>query len=207
MKRLLAILAALALAGPAYAADLGVAPIFKAQPTACIQTNCTGFYAGVNGTFEVSSLNVLGAGLSNAATLADFGVHAGYEVWNGKWFAAAEVRVMGDVTGNGGSSNRLTTMELVKAGYSLSGLFSLGAASGAAPASITLPPDLASSLITPYLIFGQEQVGKIGHAVGGFGAQLLVSKNNTVSIDYLNAPAVNNMPVVNSVMLSIDHHF
>jgi hypothetical protein len=95
-------------------------------------------------------------------------------------------------------------MELVKVGYSLSSLFGQASTTSS---PIQLPVDLAAALITPYFITGEQQIGKISHPVGGFGVQLLVSQNNTLSLDYLNAPAINNTPVVNSLMFNFDHHF
>jgi hypothetical protein len=79
-KFFLTILASLVLAGQAMAADLSLKPVWKAPVSVpCTIINCSGFYGGLDGIFAVSNLNPLGAGLSNSATLTNFGGHFGYQ--------------------------------------------------------------------------------------------------------------------------------
>src|SRR5580693_2604728 len=94
MRRLLLTTTALvALAAPAFAADLAPVPFLKAPtPNVCTLTSCTGFYLGVNVQEQGGQFNLLSNGVGGLAQ-NDFamGLQAGAEIYNGQWRLGFEV--------------------------------------------------------------------------------------------------------------------
>src|SRR5947209_18566166 len=95
MTRTLKILPALLALGtvPAIAADLPVATKAPAYVPTCTVANCTGFYIGGHIEGEGSNADIIGSGINGSifAGGAGLGIHAGYQLWNGQFFAAGEV--------------------------------------------------------------------------------------------------------------------
>jgi opacity protein-like surface antigen len=202
----------------ALAADLPVkAPVAAAPITYCTLTSCTGFYAGGDLLESGGSFNVIGTGISGLASndLA-LGGHAGYELWNGKWYLAAEggadygIVQKGLIPG-GGNSALWDVYGLVKIGYSLASVFGATPAAGSTP---TLPQSLTSALLAPYIILGVwDRPWGAGFASGA-GVQALLATNWTLSVDYINVNYNNASvnPIVNQqseniIRGAVDYHF
>lgn len=142
----------------AVAADLGSQPMAAKAPvyTGCVINNCTGLYAGVGLSGNGTNADIIGSGLSQSvfAAGAQVDLHAGYQFWNGTYFAAIEAGIGYQFT-NGGAiqfnGNQLTGYEIVKLGVSLSGLLNTGAS------PIAIPAALSSALMSPYVAVGAIQ--------------------------------------------------
>ena len=217
MKRLLLGLSLAALSvSVAQAADLPV----KASPLApvpyCTNMSCTGFYGGLTIAESGGSFNVISTGLQGVASNnLNIGGDAGYELYNGVWYLAAEVDGVYGVVSNGtlpggGNSNQWGFGALGKIGYSLASIFG-----GGTPANPpTLPASLAQNVISPYVILGVwDRPWGAGFA-SGVGIQALLMQNWTLSVDYLhvnyNNAAINpnlNQQTEDMVMAHIDRHF
>jgi opacity protein-like surface antigen len=218
MKRLLLGLSLAALSvSVAQAADLPV----KAPPLApvpyCTNMSCTGFYGGLTIAESGGSFNVISTGLQGVASNnLNIGGDAGYELYNGVWYLAAEVDGVYGVVSNGtlpgmGNTNQWGFGALGKIGYSLASIFNGGAQPSNPP---VLPASLAQNVISPYIILGVwDRPWGAGFA-SGVGIQALLLQNWTLSVDYLhvnyNNAAVNanlNQQTEDMVMAHVDRHF
>lgn len=190
MKRtaILGIIVALALAAPAYAAD--VLPIKAAPlraPSPCIPTACTGFYLGVNLSGAMTNADVIGNGVNGslAAGGQSIGLQGGYQFASGGWFWGGEVQANYIVNTNSiltnGAATRYRVGEYLKVGTQLANLLSLGGASIAAPG---VPSAFTASVISPYVLFGAVQSG-IGQGwATGAGVEFAVTQNWFVDTRY-----------------------
>lgn len=202
------------------AADLKLPQFPIKAPAATVQctlTTCTGFYLGADIIQDGQNFNVISTGLQGLAQNdLGFGGHAGYELWNGKWFFAAEAGGDYSVSRAGalpGSGNRglWDVYGLGKVGYSLSQVFGAAQSGQASP---TLPASLASALMTPYVILGVwDRPWGAGFASGA-GVQALLANNWTLSVDYIHVDYnnANVNPIVseqteNILKASVDYHF
>lgn len=199
----------------AYAADLAL----KATPPVpyCTNTSCTGFYGGLTIAESGGSFNVISTGLQGVASNnLNIGGDAGYELYNGVWYLAAEVDGVYGVVANGtlpgmGNTNQWGFGALGKIGYSLASLFTGGATPANPP---VLPASLAQNVISPYIILGVwDRPWGAGFA-SGVGIQALLLQNWTLSVDYLhvnyNNVTVNpnlNQQTEDMVMAHVDRHF
>lgn len=187
MKKILMATVAMLIGGSAFAADLriplkaAVAPVVQ-----CSIDYCVSWYAGLGIIGAGSNLNVFGNGLNGSlnanGTLMD--VHAGYRMWNGKFYLGGEIAgtydMAGGTTGLGMSfSDRLAGMELVKVGGSLNAL--LGNQQ-----PIVFPAALAPYLMSLYGIMGAKQRMGANGIVGGAGAEFVITPNTTINLEYLN---------------------
>jgi opacity protein-like surface antigen len=219
MRKILGILGALLLGSTAaMAADLPVKapPLVPVPPVVyCTTTACTGFYGGLTVAESGGSFDVISSGLGGiASNNINIGGDAGYEIYNGVWYLAAEVDAVYGVVANGnlpggGNTNQWGIGALGKVGYSLASLF--GGTPGAPP---TLPASLAQNVISPYVILGVwDRPWGAGFA-SGVGIQALLMQNWTLSVDYLhvnyNNAAINpnlNQQTEDMVMAHVDRHF
>lgn len=219
MRKLLLATAVACLASSAWAADLPTkAPTSVPYLTQqCTIQSCSGLYVGADILESGSSFNLVSTGLSGIAQ-NDFamGGHAGYQFWNGQWFAAVEgggdygIVQNGQIPG-GGNSGLWDAYGLTKLGYSLSSIFGAAATSTATP---TLPQQLMSSLMSPYVILGVwDRPWGAGFASGA-GVEALLANNWTLDVDYIyvayNNANVNpnvNQQSENIVRGTIDYHF
>lgn len=162
---------AAALVSSANAADLRtpVNPYTKAPAAvACTVTACTGGFIGGNLMNVGTSLNVIGTGINGIAQNGlGLGGQFGYEYFNSNIYASLYGVADYDASINTIASikDRFTYGGGVKLGYSLAGFFG-----GTQPAgtTLTLPQQLANSLMTPYVQI--EEVNRHGQAALGTGA-------------------------------------
>ena len=214
-KLVLGLLAAGLSASTASASDLAVkAPPLPPVPY-CTSTACTGLYGGLTIAESGDSFNVISTGLQGVASNnLNIGGDAGYELYNGVWYLAAEVDGVYGVVANGnlpggGNTNTWGFGALGKIGYSLASIF------GGTPANPpTLPASLAQNVISPYIILGVwDRPWGAGFA-SGVGIQALLLQNWTLSVDYLhvnyNNAAINpnlDQQTEDMVMAHVDRHF
>ena len=228
MKRLICLAALAAFCVPAVAADLPVLPLkapIAAPKTLCTLTDCSGFYAGADISGMGSNLDILGSGINGSVFAGGmmFGVHAGYQLWNGAYFAAGEVGCAYDAMQNlnalgGTPSNRFMCREKAKVGMQLAGVFGIGTGAQAVPSQgpvpINIPALLQNSLMSPFVVLGAvERFNKTG-MVSGAGASFLLSANWSTTIEYnhLNFTKGQITPIAtldteDIVRASLDSHF
>jgi outer membrane immunogenic protein len=163
MKRLIRILAAVlgfAGAGPAIAADMPTKAAPAPYMSVCTVTNCTGFYAGGHVEGEGSNADILGSGINGSifANGAGLGLHAGYQLWNGNFFAAGEVggtydvgsrTVIGDIA----NVSPWSFEYLAKFGIGLQNLFNSGPPTPS-QGPVSVIQNLNAALVSPYAIVG-----------------------------------------------------
>lgn len=196
LKVLIAFLAGgwILMTAPANAANLNppISPYLKAPPAvSCTITSCTGFFVGGNLMNTGTSLNVIGTGLNGIAQNGlGMGGQLGYEFFANSFYAAAYGIVDYDVSLQTPASvtDRFTYGGGIRLGYSLAGIF--GANTGGQ--TPTLPQQLLSSLMTPYIL--AEEVNRHGQAAIGAGAgvEALIAADPTGHSSWtLNADLIN----------------
>lgn len=232
MKRpILALLTATILGGPAFSADLKPFPV-KAPvyaPVGCTITSCIGLFIGPSIVQAGGSLDVIGTGITG---LADngfaMGGQAGYEFFRDKFYFSGLFHAERDMSLNaapGTSFNdRMTWGACARVGYQLSGL--LGATtSGNVGATPTLPQELLSSLMTPYVNVCEDKRHNQPSTATGVGLEILLAADGrgrsawTANIDYLRynyrqggaAGTMGVLPIVqtsdNVIKVGLNYHF
>jgi len=188
-----------------------------ADAVACVVTSCTGFYVGGNLINLGANFDVVGSGLTGlAANGVMGGLDAGYQFWNGQWFAGIELNAEYSVSANfagigTGTSGQYALGSQVKVGYSLAQLFGASTNGVATP---TLPDKLAAAQISPYLAFGVWDRPWGAGILTGAGVDAVIASNWTLGAEYLhinyNNAAVNSNvreQSENMFMLKLDRHF
>lgn len=214
MKKLV-IIASL-LASPAFAADLPIkAKAFSITTPGCTITSCSGWYAGIGLSGDGTNANIIGNGFNGSVFAAGMGldVHAGYQLWNGTYFAAAEAGIGNQFQPTQSLSSlgsSLEGYEKVKLGIGLSGLLG-GALAPAtpsqAPTGINIPATIANTLMSPYVQIGAQQRKGISQMISGAGAEFLLASHWNLDIGYTYASAVGSLSSENKVKMSVDYHF
>lgn len=231
MRLIIALLAGTAFCGTAMAADLKPFPV-KAPvyaPVGCSVTSCIGLFVGGSIAQAGGGLDILGTGITGLAQNGfAMGGQAGYEFFSNKFYFAALAHIESDMALNAapGTSftNRLDWGGCVRAGYQLSGL--LGATtSGNIGATPTLPQELMSSLMTPYVNVCEDKKHNQPAIVTGAGIEALLAANKlgrsawTLNVDYLHynfnqggvAGTMGALPVTqttdNVIKASVNYHF
>lgn len=220
MKKIVSIVAAvlLMLPGAAVAADVG-SPVTKAPAlttSGCTLTNCSGGYAGFGLAGDATNANVIGNGVNGSVFAAGMGldVHAGYQLWNGSYFAAIEGGIGNQFQptqsiGSLGSS--FTGYEKVKLGMGLSGLlggsFVAPSAPSQSPTTINLPATIMGALISPYVQVGAQQRHGISQLISGVGNQFLIASHWNLDIGYTYAPPAGTLASENKVKIDLNYHF
>lgn len=185
--RLASIAAAIAVAGVCSAGAADLLPVkapaisaFAPAPAPCTVTNCSGWYVGGNLSGVMTNANILGNGINGslAAGGQSIGVQAGYQFASNGWFFGPEVSADYIVNGNpnltGGAPSKYRVGEYVKVGTALSNLLNIATPSTGTPG---IPAALASSVISPYLLFGAVQSG-IGQGwATGAGVEFVLTQN------------------------------
>lgn len=217
MKKLLLALALSLLSTAAMASDnLPVKIPTIAPSTGCTLTNCSGGYAGFGLGGSGTSLDILGSGINQSIFGAgmELNVHAGYQLWNGTYFAALEAGIGNEFLPNqplntlGGQS--LVGYEKVKLGMGLAGLFSpvtAPAVPSQGPTPINIPASIAGALMTPYIEFGAQQRKGFSQLTTGAGAMFLLASHWNLDLDYSYATPATSLPSENKVTISLDYHF
>jgi opacity protein-like surface antigen len=210
--------AAMMFVQPASAQTVAKAPPAAATSAVdCVLTLCEGPYLGANIVNAGANFDVIGQGLTGLASNGIMGgLHAGYEFWNDQLFAAIEADVEYDVTANNGGvgtglSGQYALGGQVKLGYTLAQLFGAAASGQAVP---TLPQQLLSSLISPYIAIGVWDRPWGAGLLTGAGVQALIAQNWTLDAEYFHVN-YNNAQVnpntseqsENDFMLALSRHF
>jgi opacity protein-like surface antigen len=145
---------------PARAGDMsGPAAIAKAISytpcqvgTTATPLQCSGFYVGGGLGGQGSNADIIGSGINGSVFAGGITptIDAGYQYAQGNWLFAAELDIgytvgtNAKVNGIGNGFNGARISEVVKVGGNLAGL--LGT-----QAPITIPPQLANSILAPYV--------------------------------------------------------
>jgi hypothetical protein len=201
--------------GSARAADLAKKAEADATSTGvinqlCDQTQCQGFYAGFSLYGEGGNADIVQNGL-NGSVFAGGGMlggNVGWESWSNGYFIAAQFDALlastsaADTTGfaPGGFVGLLHA----KLGGSMSKLF------GTSPApqgAITVPTQLQSSLMAPYLDFCTAIRQGVTQWCGGAGAQFFISKRWTADLVYDYGAPTTKVNALQVVGLQADYHF
>src|SRR5882672_1096874 len=194
--RLLAVLAALAGAtanwGPALAADMPVKAIPAPYVSVCTVTNCTGWYIGGHVEGEGSNADIIGSGINGSifAGGAGLGAHAGYQLWNGNFFAAGEIGGTYDVGGSSfvgsvGNIKPWSVEYLAKFGVGLNGLFNSGAATPS-QGPVAIFQNLSASMISPYGLVGGRTRNFGTGLVSGAGVEYTLGGGWNAYAEYLH---------------------
>jgi len=180
--------------GQGQAADLQLKAQAVPYMSVCTIQQCTGFYIGGHIEGAGSSSDIAGTGIGNVfASGAGMGAHAGYQLWNGNFFAAAEV----GGTYYSGSTSLLTTLAdvdprwsvdyLGKFGVGLQGFFGGGQAATPSQGPVAVFQNLQASLISPYMIVGGRTRAKLAPGlVAGAGAEYTLGGGWNAYAEYLH---------------------
>jgi hypothetical protein len=218
----------LGLASPSSAADVSPmavkAPVYT-RSTPCTVTSCTGFFVGANIANAGGNFDIVGTGLTGLAQNGlGIGGQVGYEFWNGQWYAAILADLDTDMSLNAQTTvgvptnfrDRLTYGVKARLGYSLASAFGAATTGSAAP---TLPQQFLASLMTPYIVVGEEWRHSQPALVSGAGVEALLATNVTLNADILHysynqggtSGNVAGIPTAqtgdNEFRLSINRHF
>lgn len=191
--RLLAALAALAGASavPAAAADMA-AKAQAAAATPCTVTMCTGWYVGGHVEGEGSNADILGSGINGSIFNggAGLGIHGGYQLWNGNFFAAGEIGGTYDVggktvIGNLANVSPWSVDYLAKFGVGLQGLFNSGPATPS-QGPVSIFQNLNAALVSPYALVGGRTRNFGTGLVTGAGAEYTLGGGWNAYAEYLH---------------------
>lgn len=160
-----------------------------AQPACPSPVSCTGFYGGGFIAESGGSLNIPATGLSGiASNQMAAGADIGWQYWDNKWFAAAELVAEYGIVQNGtvpggGFNNQWGGGVLFKIGYNFFNM--------AAPTGPVLPKGM--SMVAPYAILGPWwRPWGVGEAAGG-GVEGWLAPGVTVNIDAIHVNYNNAM--------------
>lgn len=190
----------------AYAADMPVKAPFVAATPSCTVTQCSGFYVGASLAGLGTNADILGSGL-NGSVFGDgggVGIQGGYQLWNGNFFAAAEIAATYYVPTRGATGNvgqQFQGLELIKVGYGLQNLFNAGTP-GASQGPVAIFSTLQANLISPYVVFGASNRSFGTGWVTGAGAEYTLGNGYNAFAEYLRAQY--NM-TVNGVVVNDDN--
>lgn len=231
--KLLALLACTVLCGTAAAADLK--PVFLKAPPAsvgCTISSCIGLFVGGSIAQAGGSIDVLGTGLNGIAQNGfRMGGQVGYEFFANKFYFAGLVHLEDNFslhTVPGTSfTDRLDWGVCARLGYQLSGI--LGTTTAGVGTTPTLPQELASSLMTPYVNVCEDKVHGQPAIVTGLGLEALLAANAlgrsawTLNLDYMHynfnqggtAGSMTTVPAIlpitqtsaDSIKASVNYHF
>lgn len=160
----------------AFAADVNAQAIPVKAPapapcqvaTATTPLSCSGLYAGLGIAGEGSNADIVGNGINGSVFAGGMTptFDVGYQYAKGNWFFGAEADLgyaIGSgatVNGGGSNTNGLRFTEILKVGGNLSALFGT-------VAPVTIPPQLAAAVISPYGGIGQTQWQLVGAWANG----------------------------------------
>jgi hypothetical protein len=161
------------------------------MPT-CTITQCTGFYVGGHVEGEGSNADILGSGINGSifANGAGLGLHAGYQLWNGNFFAAGEIGGTVDVGGQSfvGSVANVKPWSaeyLAKFGIGLQGFFNSGPPTPS-QGPVGIFQNLNAALISPYAIVGGRTRNFGTGLVTGAGAEYTLGGGWNAYAEYLH---------------------
>lgn len=183
---------------PAIGADLPVksrvaTPADFNTNVPCVTTGCTGWYAGGHVEAAGSNADIVGSGLNGS--IFDNGVglggQFGYQLWNGNFFAAAEVGGT-YYTGNTSLVTTLTNVNpmfsvdyIARFGYGLNGLFATAPTQASAPPSVI--QTLSNMLTSPFFLVGGRYRPTVGNGLEvGAGLQYALGGGFMTNVEYFH---------------------
>jgi opacity protein-like surface antigen len=182
---------------PVQAADVGV-PVLKApalKQSTCTVTDCSGLFVGFNVAGVGSNLDILGSGINNSVFAGGgmIGGNAGYQLWNGQFFAAAEFSVDARFNTNmaGAPNDKFLALGLVKAGAALGNLFGAGTpGTTTSPTPSQAPINLAiipgTAMLSPYALLGGAWSQRGTGWATGAGSEFLLAKGWNLDVKYIH---------------------
>lgn len=173
-------------AAPALAADLPTKAPAGLPTVTCTATTCSGWYIGG----QIEGAGPIATGQADLTNGVGLGGHVGYQLWNGSWFAAAELGVTGYVGQSTFIANNSTVSPgvwsadaVAKLGYGLSGFFSTGSAT---TPSQGLFANLNANLLSPYALVG-TRCRQFGCGLeSGAGIEYAIGNGWNVDVEYLH---------------------
>lgn len=219
--RLIAALIAMLFASSAYAADVGspTLPFNKTLAAAdCTISSCSGPYIGADLIGNGTNADIVGNGINQSVFSAGgiIAMHAGWQLWNGNYFAAVEGGIgysfppatAGGTVVNNNFKDHIYGEELVKLGMGLNVFNQTSTtAPGQTAGPINVPASLSSKLISPYLVFGGIQHNGVTKWVNGAGAEFALASGYTMDISYMYAPPQGGQAADNLVKLGLHYFF
>jgi hypothetical protein len=195
---------------PLYAADVLASTVASAASigSACTPTSCSGAYAGLQIGGNGSNADIIGNGIDGSVFAGGIlpSVDFGYLYKNGAWLYGAEVGLgynlvsNASVNGVGNSENGFFAYQVVKVGGDLGALFGTSS-------PITVPPELASSLISLYGQIGTAELKLPGTWASGLasgaGGFFDVGPHTFINIDYMSVVLNSKIPGLNVGNLNI----
>lgn len=215
-----------ALATPAVAADAppatapALAPLHRIKPqpiqflvpAVCTAASCPSFYTGGILIGLGGNANLIGGGLNNSIFQGGgmIGLDAGYRYWNGSWYFGGEVA--GLLQSQSGASvvnfapGGFVGIVGVKLGGNAAAFFNQGTTT-ATQAPISIPAQLQSSLMAPYIEFADVIRSNGSEFASGAGAEFVVGGGWTFDAAYLYAPPINNMAALNLIKFGFNYNW
>jgi hypothetical protein len=167
-------------------------PLKAAYVPICTVAQCTGFYIGGHVEGTGSNADIIGSGINGSifAGGAGLGAHAGYQLWNGNFFAAGEVGGTYDVggqtfIGNLANVKPYSVEYLAKFGYGLNGFFNAGAATPS-QGPVAIFQNLSAAMISPYGIVGGRTRNFGTGLVSGAGVEYTLGGGWNAYAEYLH---------------------
>lgn len=205
----IAVLTSFLLAGTARAQTPAPTPVKAPAVSNCTIDSCSGFYVGANLVGAGTSSNITNTGISSSVLNAGgmLGGTAGWQFWNGTWFAAVDVKADYDATGTNGGKAGYFFSEMIKVGGALQLVTGQGAPSQG-------PLQIAGlTMLTPYFESGPvERPFATGWGVGA-GTEFALGGPYMFDISYLHVgynTTINPSLTVNSedlITLGINRKF
>lgn len=197
---------------PVRAADiLTKASTNPLAPGACLTTDCIGPYIGFTVMGQGGNAAVIQNGIGGSIFAGGglIGVQAGYELWNGSWFISPEIDALLNSTNSGSidfSHGGFVAMAHLKLGGNAGALLGSGTP---APSQgpISIPGQLLSHLVSPYLDFCTAFYSNANQQCGGAGVQFSIGGQWTADMIYDYGAPTKNLPALNYAGFSIGYHF
>lgn len=182
------------------------------QPAACSAASCPAFYTGGTLIGIGGNADLIGGGLNNSIFQGGgmVGVDAGYRFWNGSWYFGGEVSALLQSQAGGNVTNFAPGGFVGIAGVKLGGNAAAFFDQGSTPATqgaISIPQQLKSSLMAPYIEFADVIRSNGSEFATGAGAEFVIGGGWTMDVAYLYAPAINSMAALNLIKLGINFNW
>jgi len=212
MKKATLFLAAAAslVVAQATAADIAKAPMRVNYGTAnvCNQNDCSGFIVGVSLSGISTNPNVIGNGINGSIAAGGeyFGVHAGYQYWDGKFYLSPEAFLdygFGNQPIVGGQAPvKLTYGAYVDVGAPFASIFG-----GVQPTNTTgIPALLLSQTLAPFVRIGGEGGPGDSASITGAGVAFWVNQNWIAKAGYEYEAWISHPPS-NKVFVEVSYKF
>jgi hypothetical protein len=186
------------------------APALTGQ--ACAQTDCSGFFLGLSLYGEGGNADIVQNGLNGSVFAGGgmVGANGGYQLWNGDYFIAAEFDALVESDPSAGTGDfapgGFVGLVHVKLGGNAGELLGTATPAGS-QGPISIPQQLLSSLMSPYLDFCTAIREDTTQWCGGAGAQFSIGGRWTADLIYDYGAPTNKLNALQIVGLQADYHF